>query len=83
MNSSELKTSVSSTLLSGDLNHQQQEEENEDVVDEKNVEMRKFIEVYGEMISDSLKINNNSLIDCLDDIIRTLNSYFMLLDKVY
>lgn len=42
----------------------------------------KFVEIYGEMISDSLKINNNSLIECLDDILQTLNSYFILLDKV-
>lgn len=53
--------------------------ENNNTMDDS---MREVIEIYGEMISDSLRINNNSLINCLDEILLLLNNYFMLINKV-
>ena len=40
------------------------------------------IEMYGKLVSDSLKIDANSLNTCLDDIIRLFESYFSLINKV-
>lgn len=52
------------------------------VEDKSNYDTTKFVEIYGEMISESLRINNNSLVNCLDEILLVLNSYFLLINKV-
>lgn len=49
----------------------------------EDVDTSKFIPIYGEMISDSLRINNNALINSLDEILLILNNYFMFINKVY
>lgn len=48
----------------------------------EDVDTSKFIPIYGEMISDSLRINNNALINSLDEILLILNNYFMFINKV-
>jgi hypothetical protein len=41
-----------------------------------------MIEIYGKMVSDSLKIDSAPLNKCLDDILALFNSYFILIQKV-
>lgn len=46
------------------------------------VENKSSIELYADLINDSLKIDCNPLISSLDEILLIFNNYFILIDKV-
>jgi len=46
------------------------------------VNITECIETYGILISDSLNVDNRSLIECLDKILDVLKGYLILISKV-
>ncbi len=42
-----------------------------------------MVEIYGRMISDSLKIDSSALTTCLNDILKLFTTYFILIQKVH
>ena len=61
------------------MNQINQQEEEQPAVE---LNIKSNIDLYGLLIQDSIKLESNLLISCLDDILRIFNDYFKYISKV-
>lgn len=60
--------------------HNDSEQQHKQLVDELNIDSN--IDLYGLLVKDSIKVESNTLIACLDDILRIFNDYFKYISIV-